>query len=150
MFPILSGLNATNAEATEKTAGHTGKISFVFDFDAGDFVIEDGKVKQCTGDKAIEIWAQKICRTEKNRYRVYKDTEYGVVIEDLIVGARYTLDFVESELRRELEEALLQNEQIVGLASFECEYTGNDKLMARVEIITTTNGILTQEVIYGG
>ena len=71
MFPISSGLNATNAEATEKTAGHTGKISFVFDFKAGDFVVEDGKVKQCSGDEAIEIWAQKICRTEKNRYRVY-------------------------------------------------------------------------------
>lgn len=150
MFPISSGLNATNAEATGKATEHTGKISFVFDFEAGDFVVEDGKIQQCTGEEAIEIWVQKICRTEKNRYNVYKDTVYGVVIEDLIVGARYTLDFVESELRRELEEALMQNEQILGLASFECEYTGNDKLIARVEIITTTNGILTQEVIYGG
>ena len=60
------------------------------------------------------------------------------------------MDFVESELRRELEEALLQNEQIIGLASFECEYTGNDKLIIKADIITTTNGILTQEVIYGG
>lgn len=150
MFPISSGINATNAAAAEKTAGHTGKISFVFDFKTGDFVVEDGKVKQCTGEEAIEIWAQKICRTEKNRYNIYKDTEYGVIIEDLIVGARYTIDFVESELRRELEEALMQNEQIIGLASFKCEYTGSDKLIARVEIITTTNGILTQEVIYGG
>lgn len=150
MFPISSGLNATNAETTEKTAGHTGKISFVFDFDAGDFVVEDGNIKQCTGDEAIAIWVQKICRTEKNRYRVYDNTVYGVTIEDLITGTRYTIDFVESELRRELEGALLQNEQITGLASFECEYTGNDKLVVRVEIITTTNGILTQEVIYGG
>ena len=150
MFPISSGLNASNAKTTEKAAGHTGKISFVFDFETGDFVVEDGKVKQCVGDEAIEIWAQKICRTEKNRFNIYKDTAYGVVIEDLIVGARYTIDFVESELRRELEEALLQNEQIIGLASFDCEYTGNDKLIARVEIITKTNGILTQEVIYGG
>lgn len=148
MFPVASGLNA-NAD-TKSTAGHTGKISFVFDFEAGDFIVEDGKVKQCTGDEAIEIWVQKICRTEKNRYRVYDDTAYGVIIEDLTIGTRYTMDFVESELRRELEEALLQNEQIIGLASFECEYTGNDKLIIKADIITTTNGILTQEVIYGG
>lgn len=148
MFPATSGLNA-NAD-TKSTAGHTGKISFVFDFETGDFVVEDGKIKQCTGDEAIEIWVQKICRTEKNRYRVYDDTVYGVIIEDLTIGTRYTMDFVESELRRELEEALLQNEQIIGLASFECEYTGNDKLIIKADIITTTNGILTQEVIYGG
>ena len=148
MFPVASGINA-NVDK-KSTAGHTGKISFVFDFEAGDFIVEDGKVKQCTGDEAIEIWVQKICRTEKNRYRVYDDTAYGVIIEDLTIGTRYTMDFVESELRRELEEALLQNEQIIGLASFECEYTGNDKLIIKADIITTTNGILTQEVIYGG
>ena len=52
--------------------------------------------------------------------------------------------------RNYLQKTGVPEEQIIGLASFECEYTGNDKLVARVEIITTTNGILTQEVIYGG
>jgi len=147
MFPV-STINSKQAKT--ETAGHTGKISFVFDFNIGDFVVEDGKVKQCTGDEALMIWVQKICQTEKKRYRVYDDTQYGIVVEDLTMGQRYSRDFVESELRRELEEALLQNEQITGLASFESVYTGNDKLIFKADIITTTNGILTQEVIYSG
>ena len=148
MFPV-STINSA-ASGTKSTAGHTGKISFVFDFEKGDFVVEDGKVKQCTGDEALMIWVQKCCRTEKKRYRVYDDTQYGIVVEALTVGTRYSRDFVESELRIELEEALLQNEQITGLASFESVYTGNDQLIFKADIITTTNGILTQEVIYSG
>ena len=148
MFPV-STINSVTSVAKD-AAGHTGKISFVFDFDAGDFVVDDGKVKHCTGDEALMMWVQKCCRTEKNRYRVYDGVVYGIVIEDLMVGTRYSRDFVEAELRRELEEALLQNEQITGLASFESIYTGNDKLIFKADIITTTNGILTQEVIYSG
>lgn len=149
MFPTGLGIG-TAQPATEENAGHTGKISFVFDFDAGDFVLEDGGVKPCTGEEAIAVWVQKICRTEKNRWRVYDGTTYGVVTEDLTVGARYTPDFAESELRRELEEALLQHEQISGLASFACTYTGSDKLKVQAEILTAENGVLTQEVTYGG
>lgn len=151
MFPTgnvaVNLMTATTKDTIPTT--HKGKISFVFDFNKGDFEISDGRVKECDGTAALETWILKILHTQKNRYNVYEDTEYGALIEDLTVGTRYTIDFIESELRREIEDALFQNEQITGLSTFSCEYSGNDKLLVKFNVITTS-GVLNEEVEYSG
>ncbi len=152
MFPTgnvaVNLMTATTQDSIPTT--HTDKISFVFDFGKGDFEIEDGRVKECSDTQALEMWILKALRTQKNRYKVYEDTEYGALVEDLTIGTRYTLDFVESELRRELEEVLLQNEQITGLSTFTCEYTGGDKLLVKFSVVTVSDVVLDEEVIYNG
>lgn len=152
MFPTgnvaVNLMTATTKDTIPTT--HKGKISFVFDFNKGDFEVEDGRVKECSGTQALEIWILKALHTQKNRYKVYEDTEYGALIEDLTVGTRYTIDFIESELRREIEDILFQNEQITGVSTFSCEYSGGDNLLVKFKVITVADGVLDEEVVYSG
>jgi len=84
-------------------------MSFAFDFAAGDFVVKDGKVQKSDD---IRVWIEKILRTQKGRYMIYKGTNFGVNIEDLIVGSNLPLSFIESEIKREVEDALMQNPRV--------------------------------------
>lgn len=96
-----------------------GTKSYLFDFDTDDFVVRDGKLIECDGIEAVKVWIEKILRTEKGRFKIYDNTEYGARLEDLIIGNNYSVAFIESELKREIEEALLQNPQIRAVSSIE-------------------------------
>lgn len=150
MFPSNNPTINQDTRTTDKVVNtHIGKVSFAYDFDAMDFVVEDGRPKEVSGAEALAVWIQKIFHTQKNRYHVYENTEYGVLVEDLIVGARYTVDFVESELRRELEDAVKQNEQIIGVSSFASEYTGGNTLHVHIAL-QTIFGALQATTAIGG
>ena len=104
---------------SENTVENTGGTkSFLYDFSKGDFVIRDGKLVPCDSLEAIKVWIEKIIRTEKNRFPIYDGTEYGCYLEDLIIGNNYTVEFVEAELKREIEDALLQHPKITSIGSF--------------------------------
>ena len=113
MFP------ETNASiAKNETIASTGTKTYLSDFDKGDFVIRDGKLVECNGIEAVKIWIEKAIRTEKSRYSIYEGTAYGCHLEDLIIGNNYTVEFVEAELKREIEEMLLRNPQISNIDGF--------------------------------
>ena len=115
MFPETQ--NSTVAK--NETVSSNGTKTYLFDFDKGDFVVRDGKLVECDGVEAIRVWIEKIIRTEKSRYSIYDGTEYGCHLEDLIIGNNYTVEFIEAELKREIEEALLQNPQISNVSGFQ-------------------------------
>ena len=113
MFPNSTGITLDNES---KTA--SGTKTFLFDFNSGDFVMRDGKLIECDGIDAIKVWIEKILRTEKDRYKIYDNTEYGCHLEDLIIGNSYTAEFIEAELKREIEDALKQNPRISSVTNF--------------------------------
>ena len=115
MFPKTND----STVAKNETVSSNGTKTYLFDFDRGDFVIRDGKLVVCDGVEAIRVWIEKIIRTEKSRYPIYDGTEYGCHLEDLIIGNNYTVEFIEAELKREIEEALLQNPQISNVSGFQ-------------------------------
>ena len=115
MFPETNDSTVAKTE----TVASNGTKTYLFDFDRGDFVIRDGKLVVCDGVEAIRVWIEKIIRTEKSRYPIYDGTEYGCHLEDLIIGNNYTVEFIEAELKREIEEALLQNPQISNVSGFQ-------------------------------
>ena len=115
MFPETQKSTTQNNE----TITSNGTKTYLFDFDKGDFVVRDGKLVECDGVEAIRVWIEKIIRTEKSRYPIYDGTEYGCHLEDLIIGNNYTVEFIEAELKREIEEALLQNPQISNVSGFQ-------------------------------
>ena len=115
MFPETHNSTVPNND----TVVSNGTKTYLFDFDRGDFVIRDGKLVVCDGVEAIRVWIEKIIRTEKSRYPIYDGTEYGCHLEDLIIGNNYTVEFIEAELKREIEEALLQNPQISNVSGFQ-------------------------------
>lgn len=134
MFPKTQDLSVIAAIDTAAS----GK-SFLFDFTADDFIIRDGKLVECKGIDAIKVWIEKILRTEKGRFRIYNDTDYGCRIEDLIVGNNYSVAFIESELKREIEEALLQNPNILSVSNFSIERTASG-ITVSMEVETSDSG----------
>ena len=114
MFP-----NSANVNLNNETKLSNGTKSYLFDFASGDFVVRDGKLVECDGIDSIKVWIEKILRTEKDRYSIYNDTEYGCHLEDLIIGNSYTVEFIEAELKREIEDALKQNSQIKSVTNFQ-------------------------------
>lgn len=113
MFPHSTDIILDNESNTS-----IGTKSYMFDFENGDFVVRDGKLIECDGISAIKVWIEKILRTEKGRYPIYDNTEYGCHLEDLIIGNSYTAEFIEAELKREIQDALKQNPRITSVTNF--------------------------------
>ena len=111
----------------------------MFDFTAGDFIIRDGKLVECKGIDAIKVWIEKILRTEKGRFRIYNDTDYGCRIEDLLVGSNYPVEFIEAELKREIEDALKQNLNILSVSNFNIERSASG-ITVSMEVETSDSG----------
>ena len=113
MFP-----NSTDITLDNESNTSSGTKSYMFDFENDDFIVRDGKLIECDSIDAIKVWIEKILRTEKGRYSIYDNTEYGCHLEDLIIGNSYTAEFIEAELKREIEDALKQNPRITSVTNF--------------------------------
>lgn len=148
IFPEANPNEKAVSQAAQVTDVSVGRVSFAFDFDKGDFVLSDGRVKTCEDTDALRLWVQKTLITGRNRFRVYDGTDYGADIEDLVVGNRYTRAFVQSELRREIEQALKKHPRVKSVADFEETYTGDDRLAVSFRVITD-EGDVTEEIAYG-
>lgn len=116
-------------EGVTITSGETtvfNGTSFLYDFEKGDFVYKNGAPVVVTGVEAIRVWIEKVIRTDKFKFDIYKDGEenYGVYIEDLL-GSNFPKGFVESEMRRELTESILKNPYIEELIEWSFERDGS-------------------------
>ena len=122
------------------------KKTFDFNFKSGEFNMKNGNPVVLEGVDALKLWIQKCIRTQLNRYSIYKGKQYGANIEDLVIGKSYGNGFAESELRREIEEALLRHEDILSLSDFSVSTT--HKLMEVSFTLTTTYGELSEVYAY--
>jgi hypothetical protein len=127
-MPILPGLipdlqeQVNNINATSETTTTRGK-SFLFDFVTGDFITRDGKLQPAEGLESLKIWIEKILKTEKFKFKIYETGEvnpYGITLLDLI-NRGYPKAFIESEIQREVSEALLRNSEINEISGFSFE-----------------------------
>ena len=122
------------------------KKTFAFDFEKGEFVMKDGNPVVLSGIDALKMWIEKCVRTQLGRYSIYKGQQYGANIEDLVIGKSYGIDFAESELRREIETALLQNADILSMESFSAV---RERRTLNINFtLKTTYGIVEEAVSY--
>ncbi|WP_353096246.1 DUF2634 domain-containing protein [Tissierella praeacuta] len=123
MINIFPELNLDNVvkELKNEEKKNQGK-TFLFDFKKGDFVLKDGRLVEVEGKEAIKVWIEKILRTEKFKFEIYKEdenfNEYGTTIKKLIQGRKVPQFFLQSELRREIEEALKRHSEIDRIEDF--------------------------------
>lgn len=134
MFP-----NSTDIILDNESNTSSGTKSYMFDFGNGDFVVRDGKLIECDSIDAIKVWIEKILRTEKGRYPIYDNTEYGCHLEDLIIGNSYTAEFIEAELKREIEDALKQNPRITSVTNFNITRNTN-AITVTLEVVLNDEG----------
>ena len=114
------------------------KNTYNFDFKQGEFVFEKGTAVVLTERNALMLWVEKAIRTQIDRYNMYSGKKYGAYIEDLVIGKSYGFDFVESEMKREIETALLRHEDILAV-------TG----LSAVRSSSALNVTFTLKTIYG-
>lgn len=76
------------------------------------------------GSDAIIQAVKKILNTERYAYVIYS-SQYGVEL-DRLIGQEY--DFIISDIKRTLTEALLMDNRIISLENFEMEKTGLDTM----------------------
>lgn len=76
------------------------------------------------GHDAIIQAVRKILYTERYAYVIYS-SQYGVEL-DRLIGQEY--DFIVSDIKRTLTEALLMDNRIISLENFEMKKTGLDTM----------------------
>lgn len=103
MFPQVANLEF-NTEPEEKT-NYIGN-TYLFDFRNGNFVVKDGKLISAEGLAAIKVFIEKLLNTPKDRFKIYENTGYGTNIENSLLGYAFNRKFVESEIQREIIEAI--------------------------------------------
>lgn len=122
------------------------KDTFKYDFKKGDFVIENGNPIIVSGIDALKIRIEKRLHTQINRYSIYNGTGYGANIEDLVIGKSYKFKFTESELKREIETALLKDEDINSITGFTISKKGT--VLDIQLILDTVYGQIEEEFKY--
>ncbi|QEK11702.1 DUF2634 domain-containing protein [Crassaminicella thermophila] len=146
MLPEIANLEFNTQQIEEVPSQGT---SFLFDFKIGDFILKNGRLVKVSDIEALKIWIEKCLRTEKFKFKVYekenKDLEYGVTIEDLIVGHDYPQSFIESELKREISIGLLKNPMIASLSEWKIEKK-NPIVNVSFRVNLKTGETFTQEV----
>jgi hypothetical protein len=120
VFPSLD-LDLVSSELTD--TGETQGDGLMFDFEENEFITEDGKVVQASGSDAVKIWVEKLLRTEKYKFKIYQkedsnEDEYGVAIRELVIGKKYPVGFLQSELKRLITEAILKNSLVDSVDDF--------------------------------
>lgn len=109
-------LESQNIVETVKDRGS----NFLFDFETGEFVIKDGKMVEVFNDAGVIFWIEKTIRTEYERARVYKNTDYGIELESYI-GSTLPNDIIKLQLKDTIESALYKHERIKNISNFKYE-----------------------------
>lgn len=144
MFPETSNIEVNSNNTTE--IAKLGK-SFLFDFKKNQFIFKDGKLVEVEGVEVLKVWIEKTLRTEKFRFKAYDDVEYGVILEDLIVGHKYPRVFIDAEIKREITDALVRHPLIKSISDWKIE---KDNPRAYISFkVNTVDNSFNQEVIIG-
>lgn len=119
--------------------------SFLYDFNQGDFVLKNGKLVELHGVESLKMWIEKTMRTERYRFRIYDNTEYGVILEELI-GMNLPRAFIEAEIEREVTESLASSPYIDSLENWSFERDGK-RMRTYFRVISPMYNTFDMEVI---
>ncbi|WP_096199520.1 DUF2634 domain-containing protein [Bacillus sp. FJAT-45350] len=148
MLPKITELEFENILKQEEQDQPVARLrSFLFDFKKGSLVLRDGKPVPVYGIEALKVWIEATIRTERYKFRVYEGTEHGVRLEDLI-GSSLHLGFIQTEIERELTEALTRHPVIQSLGNWSISREGSKYIVSFR--VFTIEGAFEQEVELGG
>lgn len=140
--PNIEEIQETEGTEQRTNIGRIGR-SFLFDFEKGQFLVENGQIQETTELQALEQWIQLCLQTYTDKFNIYKNTGFGCNIED-VVGIRLDA-FAESELKREIEEGLLKNKQIESVNNIGIK---QDRITIILDIeVTLSNGDLLKKEV---
>ena len=121
--------------------------SYVYDYGAREiFITGSGKTKRCGAKDAYIFWVMKCVATERYAYEAYSD-DFGVGFL-AIMRKGDTRSITESEIRREIKEALGVDNRTVNVSNFRFDWQADTcRIAFEVESVY---GIDTVTVERGG
>ena len=125
LFPFATTEDLTLADQ-EVTASSIRE--YEIDFEKGTLT---GRI--VTGVDALCVWAYLALKSKRYKWVIYS-WQYGEEYTNLI-GYSYDEDYLYSEVKRYIEECLLVNERITGIADLEVEQV-KDKLHISFTLVT--------------
>jgi phage baseplate assembly protein W len=128
MFPF----DLEEEEVTPIITKNNEPIDYEVDWNTGRLT---GKI--ITGLDEIIQWARIVLKTERYYYPQYS-WDHGSDLTELI-GQQYDPEYIKCEVKRMIEDALLINEDVIGIEDLECSFE-DDNLTAS----------FTLNTIYGG
>lgn len=123
-------------QITERTQTANAIIipkEYGIDFNTGQLT---GRIVE--GIEAIKVWVWLCLRTQRFRYPIYS-WSYGTDMEQYI-GQGLTIEYLETDLKDEIEEALRVNEYITGIENYSCIQTGS-KVQIQFTVQTTLGSL---------
>ncbi|MDD6937031.1 MAG: DUF2634 domain-containing protein [Clostridiales bacterium] len=106
LFPDIDQSAVLNLDTTQ--AADTIAAGFVYDHEAGHFVLVDGSPRQVTGAEAVREWIGMMLRVRRGLDEVFSglSTTPGIDRDGLIGSRSLPAGFQRSELMREIRETL--------------------------------------------
>lgn len=145
IFPATANID-TDTTANDTDIILDRGINFLFDFNAGEFVLKDGKLVGLTGDAAVIFWIEKTLRTEYERALCYWNTNYGFGIERFI-GTALPPAIIKLQFDDKIKQALLQHERIKEINNLKLEKQA-DSSAVKVTFEVVLNAITETDEIY--
>lgn len=145
IFPTGAPNMSPSEKTTTSTAPESIGRSFIFNFKTGQFLVQDGQIKETTEIQALEQWIELCLRTYKDKFKVYDSTGFGCNIED-IVGNKLT-PFYASELNREITESLLKNNQIKNVTKIGIIQEGKSIKISIIAELTNRDTLVKEVVL---
>ncbi len=138
MLPLIPGLQEQidNIQTVNTTIEPLGR-AMKFDFVNKCFVLQDGRpVELSTDEEKIQQWIRLIILTYKDTYDIYKGTDFYCNVKDAIGKKMSGYNaFYQSEIQREVREALLKHRYIASVDNFSIVQT--DKRTWNVQYVVT-------------
>lgn len=140
MFPniVIPDINSD-----QENTRRLGKV-FKFDFEKNEYVIQNGKLVEISNEEAVKQFTTWTLKTQVAKFNVYPK-DYGIDKDSFIGFKKLPQGFINSELKRQIEEQLIKHPLILGVTDF--SYKKSDsKLIVDFTIVTTFN----ENLIYRG
>lgn len=119
IFPKSLNTISSIIIANSETSNNKHK-DLLFDTTTKKVVVKDGKTEITDKKKQVQQWIFLLLHTEMEKYKVYKDTEFGIRFLYKMRGNEfYSSGFTIAQIKDELEEKLLLNKNIQRVESIE-------------------------------
>lgn len=98
----------------------------LFDTVTKKVVVKDGKTEITNKKQQVQQWIFLLIHTEMDKYKVYQDTEFGIrFLYEMRGHEFYSSGFTMAQIKDELEEKLLLNDNIQKVESIEIDKAFN-------------------------
>lgn len=119
IFPKSLNTISSIIIANSETSNNKYK-DLLFDTTSKKVVVRDGKTEFTDKKKQVQQWIFLLIHTEMEKYKVYQDTEFGIrFLYEMRGNEFYSSGFTIAQIKDELEEKLLLNNNIQRVESIE-------------------------------